>query len=263
METLGDFRAARANAKPASAALPLLALVARPALALAAQSGLALVLRAKCRPEPFGRAAGWWMVYGSAVDAGCVTLLALAAHREGVALRSAAGLAPRPARGLGAAAADIAALVPAAVVSQLLARPLSLDPADPYPAQIRASRLTGLARAYSLTAWPALWAACEEAAYLGYALPRLESRFGSARAAALVTLAWAAQHAVMPALPGRRYALSRVLTMLPVSAAFTAIYLARGRRMAPLIVAHWVLDASAAALAASLADKSGRARDRR
>ena len=263
MGTPDDLRPAQPNAKPASAALPLLVLVARPALALAAQSGLALAFQAKGRPGPFVRAAGWWMVYGSAVDAGCVALLALAAQREGVAFRSAAGLDPRPARGLGAAAVDIAALVPAAVVSQLLARPLSPDPADPYPAQIRASRLTGLARAYSLTAWPALWAACEEATYLGYALPRLESRFGGSRAAALVTLAWAAQHAVMPALPGRRYALSRVLTMLPVSAAFTWVYLARGRRMAPLIVAHWALDASAAVLAASLAGKSGRARERR
>lgn len=56
-----------------------------------------------------------------------------------------------------------------------------------------------------------LWAACEEATDLGDAFPRLERRHGAGRAAALVSLAWAAQHAVMPALPGCRYATSRVV----------------------------------------------------
>ena len=94
-----------------------------------------------------------------------------------------------------------------------------------------------------------------EAPYLGYALPRLERRLGTPVAAALVTLAWAGQHAVMPALPGRRYALSRVLSMLPVSAAFIGVCLARGRRLAPLVAAYWASDASAAALAAVVAAK--------
>ncbi|HTX69343.1 MAG TPA: CPBP family glutamic-type intramembrane protease [Thermoleophilia bacterium] len=240
-------------AAPSSVALPLVALLARPALALAAQSGTALRLRARHQPEPFRRAAGWWMVYSTAVDAGCAVLLAAAARREGVSLRSAAGLEARPARRLRAAALDAAALVPAAVLSQLLSRPLSSDPTDPYPPQIRVSQLHGAARVYSLTLWPALWALGEEVTYLGYALPRLEHRLGRGPAAALVALAWAAQHAVMPALPGRRYALMRVLTMLPVSAAFTGVYLLRGRRLPPLIAAHWASDASTAGLAAALA----------
>lgn len=199
------------------------------------------------------------MVYSTAVDVGCAALLAVAARREGVSLRSAAGLEARPARRPRAAALDAAALVPAAVVSQLLGRPLSPHAADPYPPQIRVSQLRGAARVYSLTAWPALWAVGEEATYLGYALPRLEHRFGKGRAATMVALAWAAQHAAMPALPGRRYALTRVLTMLPVSAAFTGVYLLRGRRLAPLIVAHWASDASTTGLAAAVAAGVGAA----
>jgi membrane protease YdiL (CAAX protease family) len=99
--------------------------------------------------------------------------------------------------------------------------------------------------------WPVLWAICEEATYLGYALPRLDRRYGAGRAAALVPLAWAAQHAVMPTHPGRRCATSRVAAMVPATAAFTCIYLDRGRRLGPLIAAHWASDLSAAALAAS------------
>lgn len=238
--------------------LPLLALVARPALSLAAQSAVALVLAARGQRQPFRRAARWWMVYGTAVDLGCGAVLAAAARGEGVALRAAAGAKSRPRRSLGAASLDVAALVPAAIVSQLLGRWLGPDPADPYPPQIRVSRLRGAARAYSLTVWPLLWAVCEEATYLGYALPRLERRYGVGRSAALVSLAWAAQHAVMPALPGRRYALSRVVAMVPVSVAFTSVYLARGRRLGPLIAAHWASDLSAALLAATVAARDVR-----
>lgn len=238
--------------------LPLLAIVARPALSLAAQSGVALLLCARGQPQPFRQAARWWMVYGTAVDVGCGALLVVAARREGVSLRAAAGAGCRPRRSLGAASLDVAALVPAAIVSQLLGRRLGPDPADPYPPQIRVSRLRGAARVYSLTGWPVLWAMCEEATYLGYAFPRLERRYGAGRSAALVSLAWAAQHVVMPVLPGRRYAVSRVFAMLPVSAAFTSVYLARGRRLGPLIVAHWASDLSAALLAGSLAAREAR-----
>ena len=243
--------------------VPLLALVARPGFSLVAQSGVALLLWASGQPQPFRRAARWWMVYGTAVDVGCGALLAAAARREGVSLRAAAGAGCRPRRSLRAASLDVAALVPAAIGSQLLGRWLGPDPADPYPPQIRVSRLRGAARMYSVTVWPVLWAVCEESTYLGYAFPRLERWYGAGRSAALVSLAWAAQHAAMPVLPGRRYALSRVAAMLPVSAAFTLVYLARGRRLAPLIAAHWASDLSAALLAAALAAGEARRDDAR
>jgi hypothetical protein len=52
--------------------------------------------------------------------------------------------------------------------------------------------------------------------------------------------------------------MSRVVAMVPVTAAFTTVYLARGRRLAPLIAAHWASDLSAAVLAASLAAREVR-----
>ena len=92
------------------------------------------------------------MVYGTAADVGCGTVLVAAKRREGVSLRAAAGAGSRPRHSLRAASLDVAALVPAAIGSQLLARRLGPDPADPYPLQIRVSRLHGAARVYSLTA---------------------------------------------------------------------------------------------------------------
>ena len=237
---------------PRQTVMPLVALVARPMLSLAAQSGVALILRCKGRPAPFRTAAGWWMVYGSAVNVGCVALLAAAARVEAAELREAAGLAPRPRRRARSSLVDVAALVPAAVVSQLLARPLSPDPEDPFPAQLRVCRLDGMARTYSIAVWPGLWAASEEITYLGYALPHLERRFGTPLAGLLTVVAWAAQHAVIPSLPGWRYAWTRVVTMLPVSAAFVTVYLARGRRLGPLITAHWASDTTSAILVATM-----------
>ena len=203
---------------------------------------LAIVARPRCRLPP---SRGWRWCWppgpAAAVPPGGEMVDGLRHRRRsglrgsagrrragrGSPLRAAAGSESRPRRSPGAASLDVAALVPAAIGSQLVGRRLGPDPADPYPPQIRVSRLRGAARAYSIAVWPLLWAVCEEATYLGYAFPRLERRYGVGRSAALVSLAWAAQHAVMPVLPGRRYALSRVAAMLPVSAAFTTVYLAR------------------------------------
>jgi membrane protease YdiL (CAAX protease family) len=230
---------------------PIVAMIARPIIALAGQTGLALVMRARHRPDPFRRAAGYWMVTSSFADVGCLLVLRASARREGLKFHEVAGFGDHPVRNFRSAWVDVGALVPATVLSQFLDRLLNRGRADPYPAQIRASRTHGWTRAYSLTVWPVFWATTEEATYLGYALPRLERRLGTRAAAAIVATAWAAQHAVIPTLPGTTYARSRVLTMLPVAAAFTAVYLNRGRRLGPLVAAHWASDFSAAVLAAA------------
>ncbi len=159
---------------------PMVALIARPVLALAGQTGLALMMRARHRPDPFRRAAGYWMVTSSVADVGCLLALRASARREGLSFREAAGFGDHPVRNSGSAWVDVGALAPATVLSQFLDRLLNRGRADPYPAQIRASRTHGWTRAYSLTVWPVLWATTEEATYLGYALPRLERRLRNA-----------------------------------------------------------------------------------
>jgi membrane protease YdiL (CAAX protease family) len=236
--------------------VPLMMLVARPALALAAQSITALALRGNLSRRAWTSAAQYWMVYTSLVDLGCLAILVSQARREHIPLLTTMGFDERPPRPFRSALADVGLVVPAAVVSQLLSRPLG--DGDRYPPQIRVAHLQGWARAYSLAAWPLVWGITEEATYLGYALPRLERRLGPVAAATLVAAAWALQHAVMPVLPGRRYALMRVITMLPVSTTFTAVYATRGRRLTPMVAAHWLSDASAALLAATLPTKPER-----
>jgi hypothetical protein len=56
----------------------------------------------------------------------------------------------------------------------------------------------------------------------------------------------------MPLLPEGRYLAARAISAAPMSAAFTAIFVLRGRRLRPLIAAHWLSDLSAAILAAAL-----------
>jgi membrane protease YdiL (CAAX protease family) len=108
-----------------------------------------------------------------------------------------------------------------------------------------------MASAYSVLVWPVLWAAAEEATYLGYTLPRLEALTGSTPASvALVSAVWALQHEALPLLPDGRYLVYRPLTALPVTFTTTLLYLLRGRRLPPLMVAHWASDAASALFAA-------------
>ncbi len=224
-------------------------LVARPALAVIAQAATAAALSGRMSRRSWTGAARYWMVYTSLADVVCLAVLSTEARREHSTLRTAMGYAARPRRRLRSALTDVALVVPAAAMSQLLSRPLG--DGDPYPPQIGVAHLRGWARAYSIALWPIMWGVTEEATYLGYALPRLEIRLGRVIAAAVTATAWALQHAVMPILPGRRYAIMRAATMLPVSTTFTAVYIARGGRLAPLAAAHWLSDAAAAMLASS------------
>jgi membrane protease YdiL (CAAX protease family) len=99
--------------------------------------------------------------------------------------------------------------------------------------------------------WPVIWAAGEEATYVGYTLPRLEALTGStAVSGALVSAVWALQHESLPLLPDGRYLVYRPLSALPVTLTTTLLYLLRGRRLLPLMVAHWAADASSALFAA-------------
>ena len=104
-------------------------------------------------------------------------------------------------------------------------------------------RLPAWATAHSVLVRPAVWAFAEETTYLGYALPRLEARTGrTSPCVGVVALAWALQHLALPFLADRRYLAARVLSALPVTAATTAQYVVTGRRLPPMLVAHWLAD---------------------
>lgn len=216
-------------------------LAARGVFALAAQAALAGAFRIRGKPRPWQAAGGWWTVYGTAIDAASLVCLAILARREGT---DPAGLIPDEGSGAindlknGLIAA--AALAPAFGIAGIIQRAVG---GDGPPPQIDAIRVPRWATAYSVLVWPAIWGITEELTYLGYALPRLEQLTHSTPiAATVVAIAWAAQHLSLPFIPGRRYLVSRVLTALPATAGMTALFLLNGRRLRPLMLAHWAVD---------------------
>jgi membrane protease YdiL (CAAX protease family) len=95
-----------------------------------------------------------------------------------------------------------------------------------------------------LIRWP-IWSATEELTYQGYIASRLAA-FSRHRwlAYCLVGIVWAPQYSFISFIPDRRLVLYRCLAFLPSVLVYMAIYL-RTRRLAPLIIAHWMVDLTA------------------
>ena len=70
---------------------PLLLVVARPVLFVFLQAVLAMIFVLNHRPSPWRTAGEWWSVYGTLVDAVCLTLMAWFGRKEGIGLRDLIG----------------------------------------------------------------------------------------------------------------------------------------------------------------------------
>jgi membrane protease YdiL (CAAX protease family) len=227
-----------------------LALLMRGALSLLAQALVAGLFRRRGRPDSWNAAAAWWMVHSTLADLGCLFVLHLLLRREGLALRDQLGFnRRRPGSDVKTGLVGVAVAGVAGGVSTALSRPFY---GSDVPPLISVVRVPWWARVYGIVVWPAIWSVTEELVYLGYALPRLEARLGSTkRAAALVIACWGPlQHLALPALPDRRYLAYRAVTATPPVAIMTAFFLASGRRLPPLILAHWVADLATGVLVA-------------
>lgn len=99
---------------------------------------------------------------------------------------------------------------------------------------------------YSLIVWAPLWSATEELTYNGYLAPRIASLSGRPWVSfALVGFWWAAQHCFLPLVLDWRFVLWRFLAFVPGVLALMLLY-HYTKRLAPVIVAHWLLDLIAA-----------------
>lgn len=225
---------------------PVVLTLARTALAFAAQGVAALVLAAQGSRQPYADAAAWMTVWASLVDLGSLGLLAYFLRREGIGLvdlyRARAPGAPWGTAGralgyllflgaVGVAAASAASLA-------LTGRPFADPPVSSLPLW------AGL---YSALVWPLLWGFTEEATYNGYAAPRVAALRGRGFAVALVSVGWALQHVALPFRPDPVFLALRLAPSLAVAVAATTIYL-RTRRLLPLAIAHWLVDAATGAL---------------
>ena len=227
---------------------PLLLVTGRSVLIIAAQTFVACLSWLRFHSWSWNGAAKWWTVYGTLVDAGCLALMALHTHKEGVRLRDLVGrvrlrwgwdffagigclLLIFPFFALGFPAANwlvYGSFQPLAFAGMLSGRVLPL---------------WGVI--YSLSAWWLVWSPTEELTYNGYALPRIEVLSGSRwKAIVIVGFWWALQHSFLPFILDWRYVAWRFLSFLPGVVAFMLVYL-RLRRLPPLILAHWSMDLSA------------------
>lgn len=219
---------------------PALMLFARTALAVAAHAVVAAILLVRGSPSPWQEAGAWLPVYGTLIDAGCLTLLWRLTRREGIRLFDLVGFER------GSLVRDVLlglALIPVSLVfifggtyaaSWIVFGTVS----EPY-------FLGGLplpAALYGLLVWPFIWALTEQMTYNGYLLPRFQILSGSAAVAvALVAFVWSLQHSFMPLTLDPEFMTFRLLASVPSSIFQTMLYL-RLRRLLPFVVAHALMD---------------------
>ncbi|GAB2711526.1 CPBP family intramembrane glutamic endopeptidase [Arthrobacter bambusae] len=226
----------------------LLFLPARGVLSFLAQAFTAAVLWSTGNPTPWESSQGWWTVYGTLTDAGCLGLLVILLRREGLRFRDTFGftrtsLGPQ----LRSIPLYLLALLPAVAAASLVTLPF-YGPAA-LPPQVTAIHLPGWAAVYSFTVWPLLWAFTEEITYLGFLLPRLQTRTGRTwKAAAIIIFFWSAQHLVIPFIPDGTYLISRFLGALLITAGLTMSFVLLRRRLLATTAVHWLSDASTAIL---------------
>jgi len=219
---------------------PALMLVARAALAVAAQAVVAAVFALRASPTPWHDAEPWLPVYGTLIDAGCLTLLWRLTRGEGIALLDLVGY--RRAHLVRDALLGVA-LIPASLVfigagtvgaGWLLYGTLSppvLLGGLPLPAAL-----------YGVLVWPFVWGLTEQMTYNGYLVPRLQVLCrGTSAAIAVVAFAWSLQHVFMPLTFDAKFMAFRLLSSVPNTVFQTLLYL-RLRRLIPFAIAHALMD---------------------
>jgi len=232
---------------------PLLLVSARSVLLLALQGLMALILFALHRPSPWRAAGDWWGVYGTLVDIGCLIGLRHFTRREGIRLRDLLGpVQMRRGRDLFLGLGYFLLVFPFFLGGSYGARLLLYGSTDKTLNSylLHMHQLPVWATVYSVTLWWMIWSPTEEATYNAYAMPRLQALTGRTWiACAIVGFFWAAQHCALPFIPDWRFIVFRFLAFLPGVLVMMLIYL-RTRRLAPLIVAHWPMDITAAIMTA-------------
>ncbi len=233
---------------------PVLLVMARSALLLACQALLALVLLARNHQAAWREAGDWWAVYGTLVDIGCLIGMRHYTRREGIRLRDLFGpIRLHWGRDIWLGLGFFLLIFPFFLAGSYAARLLLFDATD---ATVNAHllRLHALplwATIYSVSLWWLIWSPTEEMTYQAYALPRFEALTGRTWVAFLIVgFWWAAQHCALPLVPEWKFTLFRFLAFLPGVLVAMAVYLRSGRRLAPLIVAHWPMDITAAIVTA-------------
>lgn len=229
---------------------PALMLFARPAIAVGAQAVVAAVFTLRGSATPWHDSEPWLPVYGTLIDAGCLTLLWRFTRREGIRLFDLVGF--ERAR-LGRDTLLGLALIPMSLVFILggnygvgwlvfeTLTPAYFFQGLPMPAAL-----------YGVLVFPFLWGLTEQMTYNGYLVSRFQVLCRSTSiAVAIVAFVWSLQHAFMPLTFDAKYMVFRLLSPIPFSIFSTLLYL-RLRRLLPLAIAHALMDGASVLISALL-----------
>lgn len=232
---------------------PLLLLLARSTLWMTAQSLVALLFVVQHRPHPWREACYWWSVCFTLADVGCILGMRFFLKKEGLRLRDLLGpIRWRYGRDVFLGLGYFLLFSPGFIIGGYLAQRLFYGPSGVSPGGFifHAHALPLWATLYSITVFWMINSVVEEATYQAYVLPRLEALTGHTWIAfTAVAFWWTAQHCVLGFVPDGRSLLCRFLGFLPGIIIVVAIY-ARTRRLAPLIVGHWMIDITAVVMTA-------------
>lgn len=224
---------------------PLVLVMGRTALIVLAQGLVATIFLLRGTPHPWLAAAPWWTIYGTLVDVGCLTLLWWYTRGEGITIRDLMGtIRLRYGRDLFLGLGILIVVFPLFVAGGLLSCRLIYGAyrANVFPGILGGRILPLWAAIYSRSLWWLIWSPTEEMTYAGYVLPRAQALSHRTWVALLlVGLFWSIQHSFLPFIPEWRNFLWRFLAFIPGVIALMLFYL-RIHRLAPLIVAHWIMD---------------------
>jgi membrane protease YdiL (CAAX protease family) len=214
-------------------------LFARTVFAVGAQGVVATIFALRGSPTPWRDSEPWLPVYGTLIDAGCLTVLWRLTRREGIRLVDLIGFdRARLSRDvlLGIALIPVSLVFILAgtsgagwIVYGTLQPPLLLG------------HLPLAAALYGVLVWPFIWGITEQMTYNGYLLPRFQVLGRTSVAVVIVAFVWSMQHAFMPLTFDPKFMTVRVLAPVPFSL-FQAILYLRLRRLVAFAIAHALMD---------------------
>jgi membrane protease YdiL (CAAX protease family) len=223
---------------------PIILVFTRFILALLIQLTVAGFLFLDGTLNPIESAGHWFTVYGSLIDIVCLVLISNLIKKENLKLLDLINIKGQTfVKTAWTSLGYILLFLPMSVVGMSISSFLLFG--DPIPQQTMGG-IPLWGAIYSITLWPLLWAVSEQLTYQGYALPRIAEQWKVKwLAIAIVSFGWALQHAALPLSLDWRYIVVRILSFIPVAVAMTWLYM-RSKRLLPFIVAHWVMDLTAA-----------------
>lgn len=232
---------------------PLLLLAGRGLMWMAAQGIVALIFLARHVERPWHDACYWWSVCFTLSDIFCLAVMRHYTRREGMRMRDLIGpIHMRFGRDIFLGLGCYLLIFPFFMAGGFAAQMLFYGPSATAPNNyiVHAHALPLWAVLYSISIYWIVQSATEELTYQGFVLPRLEALTGhTSLAVFIVAIFFAAQHCALAFVPDGRAILFRFLAFLPGCAVAALVYV-RTRRLAPLIVAHWLMDIGAVLMTA-------------